>query len=175
MQKSKNIFLIGPMGSGKSALGKILAERLDMKFYDTDVLIEESCGADIAWIFDIEGEEGFRKRETKILQEFAESENIILATGGGAILKPENREFLKQKGWCVFINLDINEQWRRLKNTKDRPLLMTKDARSKLEQINKSRLELYLEVADFQIESQKDRQAYIAQTIQTEFLKNQHS
>lgn len=171
MLNSTNIFLIGPMGSGKSALGRILSENLNMSFFDTDSLIEQRSGASIGWIFDIEGEEGFRKRETKILNELVKSENIIIATGGGAILKAENREILKKNGWCVFIDLDIKEQWRRLKKKKDRPLLAVENAREKLEQLNSERLELYLEVADFQVTSTKDKQKEMVQIIQKEFLQ----
>lgn len=171
MLKSQNIFLIGPMGSGKTAIGKLLAQKLNLDFYDTDALIEKSCGAQISWIFDLEGEEGFRKRETKILQEFKLAKNTILATGGGIILKVENRDFLKKNGWCVFINLDIEEQWRRLKKTKDRPLLTGKNSKETLIKLNSERINLYLEVADFQIESKKNKQNDLVEIISQEFLK----
>lgn len=175
MLKSQNIFLIGPMGSGKTAIGKLLAQKLNLDFYDTDALIEKNCGAQISWIFDLEGEEGFRKRETKALQEFKLAKNILLATGGGIILQAENRDFLKKNGWCVFINLDIEEQWRRLKKTKDRPLIAGKNAKETLIELNSARIDLYLEVADFQIESKKDQQRELVEAISQEFLKQRQT
>src|SRR5690554_2120390 len=100
---SDKIFLIGPMGAGKSTIGRLLARELKLAFVDADHEIERRCGADISWIFDVEGEEGFRNREQKIIEELSQREKLVLATGGGAVLRPENRLSLSGRGIVVYL------------------------------------------------------------------------
>ena len=110
MKRSRNIYLVGPMGAGKSTIGKFLADELKMNFYDTDIEIEKRCGADISWIFDVEGEDGFRKREEKVVHELTELTGIVLATGGGVVESPANRARLAARGTVVYLNVDLEQQ-----------------------------------------------------------------
>ncbi len=122
----KNIFLIGPMGAGKSSVGKFLAQQLNMDFYDTDEEIEKRTGVEIGWIFDIEGEDGFRKRETAVIKELVRLPNIVLATGGGSILEAENREILNNNGTVIYLEVTLGFQHHRTVNDSRRPLLRVK-------------------------------------------------
>lgn len=146
-----NIILIGPMGSGKSTIGQILANRLNREFFDSDHYIEEKTGVDISRIFDIEGEDGFRKRETIALQELTRKKNLVLATGGGSVTRPENRELLKSSGFIIFLDTSVNQQMQRLKHDKKRPLLHTDNPRQRLEQLLQQRKPIYLKMADLRI------------------------
>jgi shikimate kinase len=146
--KSKdNIFFVGLMGAGKTTIGKILAKHLGKIFYDTDHEIEKRTGVKIATIFELEGEDGFRKRETAIIQELSQLNNIIMATGGGAILAVDNRELLKSNGTVIYLRANVNELWHRMRNDKHRPLLQNVDIRAKLEQLYAERNPLYTETA----------------------------
>ncbi len=148
MSKSNNVFLVGPMGAGKSTIGRLLAAELRLPFKDSDEEIELRCGADIAWIFDMEGEQGFRDRETSMLQELAQAEGAVLATGGGAIERPENREVLSQHGLVVYLHTTVDRQCERTARDRKRPLLQTEDPRQVLEQLMARRDPLYREAAD---------------------------
>ena len=108
--KNNNLFLVGPMGAGKSSVGRYLAKQLDMDFYDTDEEIEKRTGVDIAWIFDLEGEGGFREREAAVVAELAQLTHIVLATGGGSILEPENRDLLSKFGTVVYLEVSLPYQ-----------------------------------------------------------------
>ncbi len=143
----QNIILIGPMGSGKTTVGKQLAKRLRLDFVDSDHMIEERCGVSISTIFDIEGEEGFRKRETKMLAELCEQSGVILATGGGAIVSEENRILLR-KGFVVYLKTSIETQMARTQKNQNRPLLDNVDAEEKLKQLMAERGPLYEQEAD---------------------------
>jgi len=143
----QNIILIGPMGSGKTTVGKQLAKRLRMDFVDSDHMIEERCGVSISTIFDIEGEDGFRKRETKMLNELCERPSVVLATGGGAIVTEENRILLR-KGFVVYLNTSIETQLARTQKNQNRPLLENVDAETKLKQLMEERGKLYEQEAD---------------------------
>ncbi len=143
----QNIILIGPMGSGKTTVGKQLAKRLRMDFVDSDHMIEERCGVSISTIFDIEGEDGFRKRETKMLSELCERSGVVLATGGGAIVTEENRILLR-KGFVVYLNTSIETQLARTQKNQNRPLLENVDAETKLNQLMQERGKLYEQEAD---------------------------
>lgn len=112
-QIPNNIFLIGLMGAGKTTVGKLIAKSLGKTFYDTDHVIEQRTGVKIPTIFELEGEAGFRKRETSTLEEFAQQDNIVLATGGGAIIAPENRDILKQYGYVIYLRANVNELYLR--------------------------------------------------------------
>jgi len=148
MKRSLNLFLIGPMGAGKSTIGKQLAKELKLEFYDADQEIEARTGADIAWIFDMEGEEGFRKREIMVIDELSQLQGIVLATGGGAILSPENRNKLAARGTVVYLYTTVEQQVRRTARDKRRPLLQTPEPGSALGDLMQTRDPLYREVAD---------------------------
>ena len=122
-----NIFIVGPMGSGKTTVGKIVASELFLDFHDTDGKIEENTGVTIDWIFDIEGESGFRKRETAILKEMVASNSIVLATGGGIVIEEENRELLASRGTVFYLHTPLDIQIERTSKDKERPLLKDKD------------------------------------------------
>jgi shikimate kinase len=153
MKRSRNVFLVGPMGSGKSTIGRQLSELLKKDFYDTDTEIEKKCGADINWIFDIEGEEGFRKREEKVVQELTELQGIVLATGGGVVNSAANRSRLAARGTVIYLKATVDQLLDRTARDKSRPLLQTHDPRETLEKLNADRESLYEEVADFIVET----------------------
>ena len=151
----RNIILIGPMGSGKSTIGNIIAKRLHREFRDSDHLIEKRTGVDIARIFDIEGEQGFRDRESNALSELLSQNNRVIATGGGSVLRQENQKLLKQKGYIVFLDTSVDQQMRRLAKDKKRPLLQTENPRQRLEALFDERHPIYLDLADLAIKTDK--------------------
>lgn len=148
---STNIFLIGPMGAGKSTLGRLLASALKRPFYDSDKVIEDRCGASIPWIFDLEGEEGFRTRESQVIDELTQQTGIVLATGGGAVLRPENRAALHDRGVVIFLRTTVEQQLMRTGKDRNRPLLQTENPRQRLEEMCKLRDPLYLQTAHLTI------------------------
>lgn len=149
MAEKRNIFLVGPMGAGKSTIGRQLAQLLNMDFVDTDAEIEERAGADISWIFDVEGEEGFRKREERLINELTQRQGIVLSTGGGAVLSKDNRNHLSARGIVVYLETTVEKQYQRTQRDKKRPLLQdVTDPRQVLEDLAKVRNPLYEEVAD---------------------------
>ena len=150
-----NIFLIGLMGAGKSTVGKVLAKKLGRRFLDADHVIEERCGVKIPVIFEMEGEAGFRKREAQVIREITAEHEIVLATGGGAILFPENRQALKARGTVIYLHANPNELWHRTKGGDARPLLRNGDAKKILENLYTIRDPLYREIADHVIETGK--------------------
>jgi shikimate kinase len=145
---SSNIFLVGPMGSGKTTLGRQLGRHLDRTFYDSDHELEHRTGARIALIFEIEGEAGFRRREKKLIEELTQLQNIVLATGGGAVLDEDNRRCLKQRGFVVYLRAPVTRLFARTHRDHSRPLLQTENPYSKLEEIVEQRDPLYRQVAD---------------------------
>ncbi len=147
------IFLIGPMGSGKTTVGRHLARRLGMDFVDLDHEIQARCGVEVAVIFDIEGEQGFRKRESEMLDELSQRDNLILATGGGSILDPLNRQRLSERGLVVYLKTSVNQQLRRLERDKQRPLLQAPDRRQKLIELAKARNPVYEDAAELVVAS----------------------
>tara|TARA_B100000085_G_scaffold229456_1_gene215648 strand:+ start:1590 stop:2099 length:510 start_codon:yes stop_codon:yes gene_type:complete len=144
-----NIFIVGPMGSGKSTVGKIISNELFLNFFDTDEEIETRTGASIDWIFDLEGEDGFRKRESKILHEMVQKNSIVLSTGGGIILSESNRELLSSRGTVFYLATPIAVQLERTSKDKDRPLLKNGDPGKILKELHLARENLYEEVADY--------------------------
>jgi len=148
MLGKNNVFLIGPMGSGKSAVGKFLSRVLGLAFYDSDTEIERRTGVDIPYIFDKEGEAGFRQREKETIEALTALRNIVLATGGGAILLPENRLRLADRGCVVYLETSVAQQADRVKQGRTRPLLTNVDTAAKLEQLMRERAALYREIAD---------------------------
>ena len=139
------------MGSGKTTVGKQLAKRTRMDFVDSDHMIEERCGVSISTIFDIEGEEGFRKRETKMLTELCAKNGVVLATGGGAIASEENRILLRKRGFVVYLKTSVETQLARTHKTQNRPLLENVDAEEKLTQLMEERGVLYEQEADLTV------------------------
>ncbi|NLW05968.1 MAG: shikimate kinase AroK [Pseudomonadaceae bacterium] len=148
-----NIFLIGSMGAGKSTLGRLLASALKRPFYDSDTVIEERCGASIPWIFDLEGEEGFREREIQAIDDLTNLKGIVLSTGGGSVIKPENRQFLKERGVVIFLRTTVEQQLLRTSKDRTRPLLQIEDPRAKLEELKKIRDPLYLATAHIVVDT----------------------
>ena len=144
----QNIFLIGPMGAGKTTMGRQIAKRLHMDFEDSDHAIEAHTGADIPLIFEKEGEEGFRKREIAVIDELTQLKDLVLATGGGAILAEENRQHLKNRGIVIYLHSDIKHLIERTRHDKNRPLLQTTDPAAKLRELMIIREPLYRETAD---------------------------
>ena len=142
------IILVGPMGAGKSTVGRCLAECLRLDFYDTDTELELRCGADIPWIFDIEGEGGFRRRETEVLSELVHRPNTILATGGGIVLAPENRALMRQSVAVIYLTASVDDLYKRVAKDKGRPLLQVEDPESTYRAIFNQRDPLYREVAN---------------------------
>ena len=149
MTKTTNpsLILVGPMGAGKSTLGRHLSQILDYPFFDSDRVIEEKTGADIPWIFDMEGEAGFRRREQEAIDELTRQNGIVLATGGGVVVTPENRDMLHDRRCVVSLWTPVDVQLARTRNDKNRPLLQTADPRAKLEALFAERDPLYRQVS----------------------------
>lgn len=148
-----NIFLIGPMASGKTTIGKQLAEQLGRTFYDTDKEIEARTGVNIPWIFDVEGEAGFRERETAVIKELTALPNIVLATGGGAVLSEVNRTLLSTRGYVIYLRASSKQQLLRTTRDQNRPLLQTADPYTTLENLHNKRDTLYQMIANWQCDT----------------------
>jgi shikimate kinase len=168
MSTQQSIFLIGPMGSGKSAVGRRLAARLGWEFCDSDAMIESRTGVDIAFIFEKEGEAGFRRREQQVIDELTARKHIVLATGGGAILAVENRQCLGSRGTVIYLYASVEQQFKRTRHGKERPLLKNGDRRQILDGLMKDRDPLYREIADTLVET--DGRTVVAVT--TEIFEN---
>ncbi len=148
-----SLYLVGPMGVGKSTIGKRLARVMGLEFYDSDHEVEERTGVDIPVIFDIEGESGFRKRESEVLDELTRKKGIVLATGGGAVLTDDNRRRLARNGFVVYLTADVDHILERIAKDTRRPLLQTSDPQATLKQIMLERDPLYREIADLVIDT----------------------
>jgi shikimate kinase len=148
MEPKRNVFLVGPMGAGKSTVGKIVAEQLGLDFLDSDREIEARTGADIAWIFDVEGEQGFRDREEAILDELTARNGVVVATGGGAIVRPETRKRLISRGIVIYLESPLSQQVERTGSDKRRPLLRNGEPQEILGRLQEERDPLYREAAD---------------------------
>lgn len=160
-----NIFLVGMMGAGKTTVGKFLASFLNKTFLDSDREIQKRTGVSIPVIFEIEGEAGFRKRETEMLLELVKIENIVLATGGGAVLHIDNRKMLMRTGTVIYLRATVDDLWRRTRQDKSRPLLQTPDPRRKLVELYAQRDPLYRESAHIIVESGKRSARHLAQLL----------
>jgi shikimate kinase len=148
MKKPQNIFLIGPTGAGKSTIGKLLAKELKLNFYDSDQEIAKKAGADIPWIFDVEGEQGFRQREEQAINELTALPNIVLATGGGAVLSANNRAMLAARGNVIYLQVSLAQQYQRVEYSQDRPLLKGADLQKALLNMRAQRDPWYQQLAD---------------------------
>jgi shikimate kinase len=148
-----NIFLVGLMGAGKTTVGKLIARHLNRPFVDSDHEIEKRTGVNIPLIFELEGEAGFRTREAAVIEELAGQRNIVLATGGGAILSPRNRDNLRRNGTVIYLRAKVEDLWQRTRHDKNRPLLQTADPQAKLKELFAQRDPLYCEIADIIVDS----------------------
>ena len=149
--RPRRLFLVGPMGVGKTTIGKMLASELRLRFVDCDQEIEHRAGANIAWIFDVEGESGFRIRESHVLSELTQEDGVLVATGGGAVLMEVKRGYLKERGIVVHLDTAVDLLVKRTANDKKRPLLQNTNPREVLEKIKKERDPLYREVSDVRV------------------------
>lgn len=173
MAEKSNIFLVGPMGAGKSTIGRQLAQQLNMEFFDSDQEIERRTGADVGWVFDVEGEDGFREREEKIINELTEKQGIVLATGGGSVKSRETRNRLSARGVVVYLETTIEKQLARTQRDKKRPLLQTVAPPSDiLKALARERNPLYEEIADVTICTEEQSAKIIANKIITMIKKN---
>ncbi|MBJ7310281.1 bifunctional shikimate kinase/3-dehydroquinate synthase AroKB [Rugamonas sp. CCM 8940] len=161
----QNVFLVGLMGAGKTTIGRILARKLGLRFIDSDHEIEARTGASIPWIFEIEGEQSFRRREAEVIGELTAQQGIVLATGGGAILDAASRAFLASRGTVIYLRASVNSILTRTAHDKSRPLLQTADPRRKLEELLAQREPLYLEIADVVIDTGRPNVQSMVQTI----------
>ncbi|MXZ32100.1 MAG: shikimate kinase, partial [Gammaproteobacteria bacterium] len=135
MKETENVFLIGPMGAGKTTVGRLLARDLGLEFLDSDHEIEKAANASISWIFDMEGEAGFRRRETRMIARLTERQEVLLATGGGAVLDPGNRNLLKDRGIVVYLYVSLEAQLSRKLKDENRPLLRTGDREQRIREL----------------------------------------
>ena len=169
MRKPKNLFLVGPMGAGKSAVGRQLGRLLHLEFLDSDEEIESRTGVDIPFIFEKEGEEGFRKRETKVIDELSQRDGIVLATGGGAIVDPDSRSRLGGRGFVVYLYTSVTQQLERTQRGRERPLLSNGDKAHVLEELMQQRDPLYREIADLIVNTDGRRVHTVASEIHESF------
>ncbi|WP_459746793.1 shikimate kinase AroK [Pseudomonas sp. 3A(2025)] len=149
----RNLILVGPMGAGKSTIGRLLAKELRLPFKDSDKEIEQRTGANIPWIFDKEGEPGFRDREQAVIEELCLSDGLVLATGGGAVMRGENRKALHDGGRVVYLHASVEQQVSRTARDRNRPLLRTANPAKVLADLLSLRDPLYREIADVIIET----------------------
>ena len=153
MPNLHRVFLIGPMGAGKTTIGKYLAQQLNLQFADTDTEIETRTGADIPWIFDVEGEQGFRDREQQAVEEMTLWDSVLLATGGGVVTRQENRRVLAARGFVIYLHATVDEQIRRTHRDRRRPLLQGDNPEQVLRDLMAIRDPLYREIADHIIDT----------------------
>ncbi|MDT0595531.1 shikimate kinase AroK [Glaciecola petra] len=165
MAEKRNVFLVGPMGAGKSTIGRHLAEELHLDFFDSDQEIERRTGADIAWIFDLEGEDGFRKREEGVIHDLTDKQGIVLATGGGSVVSKAVRNRLSARGIVVYLQTTIDKQVARTQRDKRRPLLQNDDPEAVLIALSEERNPLYEEVADYVIDTDEQSARAVANQI----------
>lgn len=170
MLEKKNIFLVGPMGAGKSTIGRQLAQNLNLDFFDSDQEIESRTGANISWVFDVEGEVGFRNREEKVINELTKKQGIVLATGGGSVKSNINRHYLATRGLVIYLKTTIDKQLMRTKRDKRRPLLKSfttskKNLRELLEFLAEERNPLYEEIADITVSTDEYNARFVVNKI----------
>jgi shikimate kinase len=168
MLSKPNVFLIGPMGSGKSAVGRHLARLLRYTFHDSDADIESKTGVDIAFIFEKEGEVGFRLRERESIERLTRLDSVVLATGGGAVIHPDNRRALAERGAVVYLETSISQQLERTRHGRHRPLLNDTDPEAKLGELMRHRAMLYAEIADLTVSTDGRRVQLVAEEIHRE-------
>jgi shikimate kinase len=161
----QNIFLVGPMGSGKTTIGKVVAREFGLEFYDSDQELERLTGASVNLIFDVEGEAGFRERETRLLRDLTRKQGVLIATGGGAVTTAENRRLLRQGGLVVWLKTSVAQQLKRLSHDNARPLLQAPDRKARLEALAQQRNPHYHSVADLEFTSPEHHSKLAAQAL----------
>lgn len=172
---SNNIILVGLMGAGKSTIGRSLAKKLKKEFYDSDRVIEERTGVDIATIFEIEGEEGFRNREAQVIEELCQLDNIVLATGGGSVLREENRDNMKNFGNVVYLSTTAELLYSRIRHDKSRPLMQTSNPLDTLKNLLKDREPFYKEVSDLVITTGRQKAMLIVKRVEEALKKKKEN
>lgn len=165
LSKPDNIFLIGPMGAGKSVIGRQLARQLARPFADSDRLLEQRTGVDIPTIFEFEGEAGFRIRESRVVDEVTRNTGIVLATGGGVVTVEQNRQWLQARGTVVYLCAAVDTQLRRTAKDRNRPLLQTTDRHARLSELWRQRDPLYREIADIVVNTDRHSVSFIIKTL----------
>jgi shikimate kinase len=165
MAKPNRIFLIGPMGAGKTTVGRTLASQLGMSFADSDQEIQDRTGVDIPTIFEYEGEDGFRDREQQAIDDLTQQEQLVLATGGGAVLRPDNRKHLSARGIVVFLQCSPEQQFERTYRDRKRPLIQTEDPLNRLRELMTVREPLYRETADYVVSTEGRSAAAVSKDI----------
>ncbi|MGO9932646.1 MAG: shikimate kinase AroK [Steroidobacteraceae bacterium] len=171
MLAKRNIFLIGPMGSGKTAVGRHLARLFHLAFHDSDADIEAKTGVDIAFIFEKEGEAGFRSREKEAIDRLTRLDSIVLATGGGAVIDPDNRRALAERGVVVYLSTSIDQQIERTRHARHRPLLNDANPEKRLAELMQRRADLYAQIADLTISTDGRRVQLVAEDIHHELQR----
>ncbi|MGE6792444.1 shikimate kinase AroK [Pseudomonas guineae] len=161
----RNLILVGPMGAGKSTIGRLLAKELRLPFKDSDKEIEQRTGADIPWIFDVEGEQGFREREQAVIAELCDVDGMVLATGGGAVMRADNRLALRRGGHVVYLHASVEQQVDRTSRDRNRPLLRAADPGKVLSELFALRDPLYREIADVVVETDERPPRLVVQEI----------
>ncbi|MCG7874352.1 MAG: shikimate kinase AroK [Candidatus Thiodiazotropha lotti] len=161
----QNLFLIGPMGAGKTTVGRQLAEHFRKEFIDSDLEIQRRTGVDIPTIFEFEGEQGFRLREQEVIDELTQREDVVLATGGGAVIKEQNRKVLSSRGLVIYLHCTVEQQFERTHRDKNRPLLQTDDPMAKLKSLMAERDPLYRQTADLLISTEGRNTQAVVQDI----------
>lgn len=153
------------MGAGKSTIGRLLSSELKLVFHDSDKVIEERCGANIPWIFDKEGEQGFRDREQQVIDDLTQQSSILLATGGGAVIRPENRQYLSNRGTVVYLKASVEQQIARTERDRNRPLLREGNPKQILQNLFQQRDPLYQSIADIIIETDQRNPRWVVQEL----------
>ncbi|MCA6062727.1 shikimate kinase AroK [Thalassolituus marinus] len=166
MKRTTSVFLVGPMGAGKSTIGRLLSSEMKLEFIDSDKVIEERCGANIPWIFDKEGEAGFREREEQVIDELTMLDGIVLATGGGAVMREANRRHLAGRGMVVYLCTSVEQQLARTAKDKNRPLLQNDNPEKILRDLFAKRDPMYREVADIVIQTDRRNPRWVVQELQ---------
>jgi shikimate kinase len=175
MLTKQNIFLIGPMGSGKTAVGRHLARLFRFSFHDSDADVEAKTGVDIAFIFEKEGEKGFRQREKESIERLTQLDSVVLATGGGAVIDEDNRRVLAERGAVIYLQTSVDQQLERTRHARHRPLLLDTDPERKLSELMLRRAELYAEIADFTVSTDGRRVQVVAEEIYRELRRAQEA
>jgi shikimate kinase len=165
MMRLRNIFLVGPMGAGKSTIGRQLAEVLLLEFRDSDQEIQRRTGVDIPTIFEFEGEDGFRNRERQVIEELSQEDGIVLATGGGSVLRADNRQDLTARGVVIYLQCSPEQQYARTSRDRNRPLLRTSDPLERLRALMAERDPLYRQVADMVVSTERRGTASVVKEI----------
>lgn len=168
MKDTENVFLIGPMGAGKTTVGRLLARDLGLQFRDSDQEIEKSANASVSWIFDVEGEAGFRRRESRMIATLTEQQEILLATGGGAVLDSENRSLLKDRGIVVYLYVSLEAQLSRKLKDENRPLLRGADREQRIRELYEHRHPIYSELADIRVEAKRKFPQLVSRAVKRE-------